>query len=168
MALTPAALQQQLCELDYKKQMLLNIIASYKRPGNILLALVLAYFSPFTLRQKTRKIREVWREIHYLAERMRTLQEQQVALLFIECLQEELDKLPDTIFITKTLQEEQFALLFIECFQEELNKLPDTIFIRRILQEEQFALLFIKCLREELKKLPHTIFITNPEPQKIE
>jgi len=138
MAQTPAILQQQLCELDRKKHALLNTIASYKRPGNILLALVLAYFSPFTLRQKTRKIREIWQEIHSLAERMRTSQEQQVALLFIECLQEELDKLPDTIFLTKTLQEEQFALLFIE------------------------------CLREELKKLPSTIFITNPEPQKIE
>ncbi len=168
MAQTPATLQQQLCELDRKKQALLNTLASYKRPVTLLLALVLAYFSPFTLRQKTRKIREVWYEIQHLATRMRTLQEQQVALLFVECFQEELDKLPDTIFITKTLQEEQFALLFIECFREELNKLPDTIFIRRILQEEQFALLFIECFREELNKLPHIIFITHPEPQKLE
>lgn len=137
MAQTPATLHQQLCELDRNKQTLLNTIASYKQPVNLLLALVLAYFSPFTLRQKTRKIREVWREIHHLVERMRTLQEQQVALLFIECLQEELDQLPDTIFIT------------------------------RILQEEQFALLFIDSLREELKKLPHIIFITHPEPQQL-
>lgn len=129
MAQTPAILQQQLCELDRNKQTLLNTIASYKRPGSILLALVLAYFSPFTLRQKARKVRDMWREIASLIARMRTLQEQQVALLFIECLQEELHQLPDTIFITRTLQEEQFALLFIECLQEELDKLPDTIFI---------------------------------------
>lgn len=138
MAQTPATLQQQLCELDRNKHTLLNTIASYKRPGNILLALVLAYFSPFTLRQKARKVRDIWREIEYTATRMRALQEQQVALLFIECLQEELDKLPDTIFLT------------------------------RILQEEHLAQFFIECLQEELDKLPYTIFITNPEPQHIE
>src|SRR5581483_4860497 len=97
MAPTPATLQQQLCELDRKKHTLLNTIASYKQPGNILLALVLAYFSPFALRQKARKVRDMWREIESLDTRMRTLQERQVALLFIECLQEELHKLPDTI-----------------------------------------------------------------------
>ena len=99
MAHTPITLQRQLCELDHKKQFLLATIVSYKRPGNMLLALLLAYLSPITLRQKARKVREMQREIEYLTTRMRVLQEQQVALLFIECLKEELDKLPDPLFL---------------------------------------------------------------------
>jgi hypothetical protein len=89
------ALHLQLQTLHRTLQAHYNAIAYQKGGAN----LVAAFFNPQLRRQSLQSVANARQQIEYTLLQIQDVQEQQVAALFLECWQEELQALPDSVFL---------------------------------------------------------------------
>ena len=89
-------LEVQLMQLDRRRRELYEEIARHKRGWNLFAAL----FSPLLRKQSFQTIAFDRRALRDLTARMDDLREEQVVVLFLDCLRDELAKLPSTTFLS--------------------------------------------------------------------
>ena len=90
------ALRSELLTLQRTLQFHYNQIAYHKSGAN----LVAAFFNPNLRRQSLHTIANERRQIEQTLLQIQDVQEQHFAALFLECWQDELSHLPDSLFLT--------------------------------------------------------------------